>query len=129
MKDPKQRFLLRAGVIPPDSPNSNGVSHKRSKAQEKQMALRIGGHVTPGSGNQAIKGDVRKPKVVRIECKTTQKKSFSVTQKMIDKIEEAALPHGETPALVIEFIDADGNPLREVAILPTYALEECYGET
>lgn len=106
----------------------NTRSHKRAKAQEKALALRVGGRVTPGSGNGSIKGDVRKRGVVRIEAKTTKSKSFSVTLDMIRKIEDAALPSNEMPMLVIEFIDADGKPLKEVAVVPTYVLDQL-GET
>ena len=105
--------------------NSSGISHRRSKVQEHELALRHNGKVTPGSGNQKVKGDIRIENVMRIEAKTTTAKSFRVTQEMIQKIEDAALPCGEIPAIIIEFIDADGNPLKEVAVVPTYVLEEC----
>jgi hypothetical protein len=90
--------------------------------QEKSLATRIGGKVTPGSGNGSIKGDVRKAGVVRVEAKTTKNKSFSVTLDMIRKIEDAALPSGEMPVIVVEFIDGSGKPIKEVAIVPTYVL-------
>ena len=38
------------------------------------------------------------------------------------KIEEAALAHGQMPALVIEFND-DGKKVMEVAVVPTWVLE------
>lgn len=101
----------------------NTRSHKRSKQQEKALASRVGGRVTPGSGNGSVKGDVRKKGVVRIEAKTTKAKSFSVTLDMIRKIEDAALPSDEMPVLVVEFIDEDGRPIKEVAIVPTYILD------
>lgn len=41
---------------------------------------------------------------------------------MILKIEEAALAHGQMPALVIEFND-DGKKVMEVAVVPTWVLE------
>ena len=105
--------------------NSTGVAHRRSIKQEAELAHKHNGLVTPGSGNQRVKGDIRVTGVMRIEAKTTTAKSFRVTQEMIQKIEDAGLPHGEIPAIIIEFIDADGNPLKEVAVVPTYALEDC----
>jgi hypothetical protein len=69
------------------------------------------------------KGDVRIPNVLRIEAKTTKYKSFSVTMDMLDKIEHAALSATEIPAIVIEFNDGNGRKLREVAVVPVYALE------
>ena len=104
------------------------VSHTRSKKQESELATRLGGKITPGSGNKLIKGDVRVNKVVRVECKTTKNKSFSVTQDMLDKIELAALPYNEMPVLQVEFIDAKRNPLRSVCIVPDYILEMIMGQ-
>jgi Holliday junction resolvase len=64
--------------------------------------------------------------VVRIEAKTTQNKSFSVTLDMIEKIETAAAEAGEMPVIVIEF-NKDGRKLKEVAVCPTYVLESIVG--
>lgn len=87
------------------------------------MAKARRGKLIPGSGAGATKGDVRIPKVMRIECKTTKNKSFSVTMEMIDKIEAAALGAGEIPAIVVEFNDGHGRKLKEIAIVPTYMLD------
>jgi hypothetical protein len=99
------------------------LSHKRSPKQEKQLALRVGGQVTPRSGAGAVKGDVRVRKRLRLEAKTTKNKSFSVTLEMIEKIEDAACEGGELPILVIEFIDHLGRPIKEIAVCPTYVLD------
>jgi Holliday junction resolvase len=99
-------------------------SYRRSKKQEKSLALRGGGQLVPGSGSGAQKGDIKKYNgVLRIEAKTTQAKSFSVTREMVRKIEEAALPNGELPAIVIEFNDGMGNPEMEIAVVPLYILD------
>lgn len=99
-------------------------SYRRSKKQEKSIALRGGGQVVPGSGSGAQKGDIKKYNgILRIEAKTTKNKSFSVTREMVQKIEEAALPNGELPAIIVEFNDGRGNPDMEVAIVPSYVLD------
>lgn len=118
--------MSRESFIRNGSKHSNITnSHLRSKKQEKEVAKRFKGSVTPGSGNgKHHKGDVRVKGVIRIECKTTKNKSFSVTREMISKIEDAALPNNEIPAIIIEFIDEDGKPQAEVAVLPTYAIEQ-----
>ena len=103
------------------------VSHKRSPKQEKSLALRLGGTRTPASGSLDVKGDVRVQGKVRIEAKTTKNKSFSVTLEMVRKIEEAALSSGEMPVIVVEFIDAEGRQIAELAVCPTYVLEELSG--
>jgi hypothetical protein len=99
------------------------VAHRRAPKQERELAKRSGGRLTPGSGSKTQKGDVRKAYgIIRIEAKTTTKKSFSVTKEMVRKIEDASLPNGEIPAIVIEFINENGDPEMEVAVVPTYLL-------
>lgn len=98
-------------------------SRLRSPQQEKEVAVRIGGQRTIASGALDTKGDVRKRGVCRIETKTTGKQSFSVTLEMVRKIEEAALPTNELPALVIEFLDGKGKPIAELCVVPKYVLE------
>jgi hypothetical protein len=89
---------------------------------EKELAKRIGGRVTVGSGNKMEKGDVRLRGMVRIEAKTTKNKSFSVTLEMVEKIENAALSSGELPIIVVEF-NKDGKKVKELAVVPTYVLD------
>lgn len=106
-------------------PRKTDRPHKaqtRAIKQERELARTLGksARVTPGSGCGNEKGDVRLPGVIRIECKATQKKSFSVTLEMVRKIEEAALGHGEVPAIEVEFVDKDGNRRCAVAIVPSY---------
>lgn len=59
----------------------------------------------------------------RVEAKTTKHSSFRVTLDMVAKIEEAALAHNELPVIIIEFLDDAGRPIKEVAVVPTYALD------
>lgn len=103
-------------------------SHKRAKKQEKSWASRTGGKLTPASGARDVKGDVRVKGVLRLENKTTQNKSFSVTLDMVRKIEAAAASGGEVPAIVVEFNDGFGKPICEVAIVPTYVLDDICGK-
>lgn len=100
------------------------VARTRSAKQEKERAKKVSGYVTAGSGNKREKGDVRKRGVMRIECKTTTKASFSVTQDMLNKIYDAALPCNEVPVIEIEFINDQGKILRSVAVVPTYIIQE-----
>jgi hypothetical protein len=98
-------------------------SHRRAPKQEKELALRVGGKRTSGSGNKMEKGDIRLKKIVRIEAKTTKNKSFSVTEEMLDKIEHAALSTGEMPVIFIEFNDGIGNKKREICVCPSYVID------
>lgn len=99
-------------------------SHLRAKKQEAEVGRRVGGFLVPASGAKDMKGDVRKRRVVRVECKTTKNKSFSVTLDMAQKIEEAALSGGEAPVLLIEFNDGTGKKIAELAVIPGYFLDE-----
>lgn len=100
------------------------ASYRRSHKQERELAGRLGGRVTSASGSKDEKGDARLKGVVRLEAKTTKNKSFSVTLEMVQKIEEAAVMAGEMPVIVIEFNDGRGKRLKEVAVVPTYVLDQ-----
>lgn len=100
------------------------AAHRRAPKQEKALALRFAGKQVPGSGSRDQKGDVMKARgFIRIEAKTTRNESFRVTKEILQRIEDAALPNNEIPALVVEFLDQTGKPCGEVAIVPVYALE------
>jgi Holliday junction resolvase len=96
-------------------PFGNSKAQDRSRHQEKEVAKRIGGRQVRGSGSGTEKGDARKRGIVRIECKTTERRSFSVNLAMLNKLETAADISGELPVLVIEFLK-DGKPWRSVCI-------------
>lgn len=99
-------------------------SHRRAKKQERDIAKSTGGRLVPASGARDTKGDVRLKGVARIEAKTTKNKSFSVTIDMIDKLETAIMNAGEVPVFIIEFNDGFGRKLKEVAVMPTYAMQQ-----
>ena len=99
------------------------LAHVRSRHQERQLAARMA-RVTRGSGNKHERGDVRVERVMRLECKTTTKKSFSITRDMLTAINTAAFGSGEVPAIVVEFLNENGKPVGEVAVVPTWVLEE-----
>lgn len=92
-----------------DHKSKQSKAYHASKGLEKEVALQVGGRRTSGSGNKLEKGDVRLNGVMRIEHKATQKKSFSVTVEMLEKIELAARGCDEIPILVVEFLDARGQ--------------------
>jgi hypothetical protein len=111
---------------PSDNPFLNRIAKKsvqskgywRAKKQEKQIARTIS-----GSGSGRKKGDVEVMGIARLECKTTQNKSFSVTREMVEKITNAGIGNDEVPAIVIEFLDQRGTPESSLAVIPLWALE------
>jgi len=77
---------------------------KISRKLEEGVARDIGGFVTPGSGNQDDKDDVRKFGQWRIEHKFTDSaKSYSMAVRTLDAVVEHANLTGERPALVLNF--------------------------
>lgn len=97
-------------------------AYNRAPAQEREAADRLGGRTTPASGSLREKGDVRVSGILRLECKATAKKSFSVTRDMVRKITEAGELSGEIPAVEIEFLPVSGQFHGRVAVVPVYVL-------
>lgn len=100
------------------------TAYWRAPKHEESVAKRVNGRKTIGSGSKKKKGDIYIDNVARIECKTTGRKSFSITQEMLDKIQNACIGCGEVPAIVVEFINGQGRRKDEVAVLPMWALEQ-----
>lgn len=99
-------------------------AHARSPKQEKESAERLGGKTVKGSGCGFAKGDVRIKGKVLLECKCTEKKSFSVTREMVEKIEDAACGQGELPVIEIEFL---GDRPQKLCVVPAWVLDELVG--
>lgn len=82
-----------------------------SSQQEKKVAKAIGGKTVANSGAaNFVGGDVKSDNFL-VECKTTiePKKSFSIKQEWLDKIEQEAVGmHKQGFALCFEF-NADEN--------------------
>jgi len=110
------------GVILPKRLKQSKAYHESPK-QEAALAEEIGGKRIPGSGSRALKGDVRLAGIVRIEAKTTEAKSFTVTRKMLDKISAAAETAGEMPVLVVDFMPAGGHRGGRFVVCPAYVIK------
>lgn len=77
---------------------------KAAARLEHQTAKNMQGNVTPASGairNLRLKGDVI-AKHFRIECKLTEKQSYSVSRSVLDKIEREALSNCVCPLLSLQ---------------------------
>lgn len=101
-------------------------SKRRAPKQERELAQRIGAALTPGSGSQSMKGDVRLKGVLRVEAKCTRHKSYSLSLDTFEKIENAASLCGraEIPAMHIEFLTQDGAPIKALAVIRADDLED-----
>jgi hypothetical protein len=104
-----------------------GISdnQKRSRAQEKRAAKRIGGRVQPASGAGRSKGDVRDPGHVRMECKLTRSNSYSLKLADLQKIEKEATT-GEHPIFEIEFQGV--HPRKRYVVLPGWLYDSLSGK-
>lgn len=108
------------GLVWEDIRKGKSDSQKRSRAQEKRAAKRLGGNVQPGSGAGRAKGDVRVPWHARVECKLTRAKSFSLKLSELEKIESEAIPP-EMPIFEIEFQGV--TPHKRYAVIPGWLLD------
>lgn len=81
------------------------LKKRKSLLQERRVAKDLGGKVQPGSGAPDFyKSDVRKIGDVRVECKTTGAKSYSLKLHELEKIKAEAVEGGlESWAMQIEF--------------------------
>ena len=107
--------------IPKDRQGALTPSHSRAKEQELEAAQRF---LVKGSGNGDTKGDVRLKRIVRLECKTTKRKSYAITRELVEKIEASALATGEAPAFEIEFCTPQGKKIMSCLVMPTWVLSE-----
>lgn len=77
---------------------------KAARRLELQTASNMQGTPTPASGairNDRLKGDVI-AKHFRVECKLTEKQSYSVSRAVLDKIEREALSNCVCPLLSLQ---------------------------
>lgn len=85
---------------------------KRWQKKETKDSVSFGGKRTPRSGGLWFKpGDVTTEEFL-IDCKSTEKKSFSITEQIWDKINTEALKCRKLPCLSIQL----GNGV-EVVVL------------
>ena len=98
---------------------------RRSQKQEKSVAKDFSAKTVVASGALwGAKGDVRNDKFL-IECKTTEKDYYTITNKVWEKIvEEALKDRMRTPLLIIDLQDRDRsvvfNPNQFVKQVNTY---------
>lgn len=92
--------------------------------QEARVAVKLGGEVQRGSGNQPHKrGDV-KARELLVECKTTEARSIRVEAKWLEKITREALEAGKEPALNIEIQKVKPGTPRDWTMVPTEMLND-----
>jgi hypothetical protein len=94
-----------SGNLPPWSQQKGRLrtQNRRSRVQERNHASSIGGRVQAGSGSSwRAPGDVRSGEYLD-ELKTTDRRSFSLTDTIIRKVLHAGDVTGRVPRLIIDF--------------------------
>ncbi len=81
--------------------NLEKTYQKKSLFQEKKIAKEFSGKVVSGSGRGFIKGDVDL-KDYKIECKQTEKESYTLKLATLQKIKREASVEGKKFAMIIE---------------------------
>lgn len=110
--------------------STTNANQRKGRAHEAASVKALGGalkerkasvRAVRGSGAGREKGDVRGVGVFRLECKTTQNKSYSLTRAMIDKV-EASVPAGssEIPFMEIRVDDQSADP-KTCYVFPAWA--------
>ena len=75
---------------------------KNANRQEKELSKALGAKLTPASGAFAFnKGDMKTDEWL-IESKATEKPSYSLTKKVLEKIEREAIKDHRLPLLILE---------------------------
>lgn len=99
---------------------------KISKRQEELVAEELGASTQANSGATKHGGaDVRDLGVLRIECKFTEKKSYSLKLSELEKVRLQAIKGGlEEPVMQINFRDIRTGSDKRFAVIPwsTYLL-------
>jgi len=85
------------------------------REHEKELASRVGGKQTVGSGNKLDKGDV-KTDSYRFEAKSTKRRSLSIKLDWLEKIVKESLDTGRLPVVSFLF-DAANTPCSKRWIL------------
>ena len=84
------------------------LNKKKSDKHEKRAAKKFKGRQTPASGALRFnKADVFNDSL-RMECKTTEKKSYSLKKELLLKVSNET-EHGKIPVFNVQFEEETGN--------------------
>jgi hypothetical protein len=106
-----------------------GGKNPHGKKSEKRVAKRMGAKLHPNSGAGVTKSDASlEEREFRVEMKSTTTQTMALDMAWLIKIAHEALDHGQTPCVVVSFVDASGKPRMkhwsEWVLIPIAAFEE-----
>lgn len=115
MNNPYLDRLAKAGKNP------------HGKKSERLVAKKMGARLHANSGAGVAKSDASLPEF-RVEMKSTTTQTMALDMAWLIKIAHEALDHGQTPSVVVSFVDASGKPrmkhYSEWVLIPIAAFEE-----
>lgn len=104
----ESRYRKVTGGVSSNSPRIGTVGRKA----EALLAKRLGGRLTPGSGNQVgAKGDIDLPDLL-METKSCQNETYRLELELLAKITREAHAKGKDAAFHVQFVDGVGRPKR-----------------
>lgn len=113
---PECRFFATPEVL--RGKKGGNDNQKRSREQEKKAEQRYGARRQPASGALPhAKSDLRDPGRVRVECKFTRAKSFSLKLEELKKLERERVGD-EHPVFEIEF--QGERPFKRYVVIPQW---------
>jgi hypothetical protein len=107
---------------------ANAGKNAHGKKSEKRVAKSMGAKLHPASGAmRGAKSDASMPKF-RLEMKSSTTQTLPIEMAWLVKITQEALAHGQTPAVVVSFVDPRGEPrmkqYAEWVLMPKVVFQE-----
>jgi hypothetical protein len=121
---PECRFFATPKVLRGGARNND--NQRRSTEQEKKAEQRYGARRQPASGALPhAKADLRDPGRVRVECKFTRAKSYTLKLEDLKKLERERTGD-EHPVFEIEF--QSEKPFKRYVVIPQWLYAHLTGE-
>ncbi|MET0465359.1 MAG: hypothetical protein ABW007_19515 [Chitinophagaceae bacterium] len=114
--------------VPKKFDTNKGKAAAYAPKQERRLAKKLGASLTKASGAQSEKGDIRQRGIYRIECKSTENKSYSLTRETYHKIASAAASANEIPCMTVDFLNENGGVQESLAIISVENLKSILKE-
>ncbi len=107
---------------------ANAGTNAHGKRSERKVARKMGARLHPNSGSmRGAKSDASKGSF-RLEMKSTVNQTMVLEMAWLVKIAQEALQHGQTPAIVVSFVDPQGQSrlknYAEWVLMPMAAFQE-----
>lgn len=84
---------------------------EHGRKAESRAAKRLKAREHAGSGNLGVKADMTLG-TIKIESKATKHRTMKLDLAWLLKVSQEALEVGQTPALIIQFVNGDGAPVK-----------------